>query len=159
MSASAPQTATYSDPFRNERVAATVMWERMLDPVPTLLGKLVSVASFRDAVSDEYQHPTLDRILSPEVARRVLRDSHDQLFAEWVGLFIDEQRDDMKRYLATLRKEGARDLLMKARESLIPPSANGAARRAFLGDLEEILTADYDPVQAQQERAVLQQVA
>ena len=118
------------------------MWERILDPIPTLLGKLVTVGSFHDGISDKYHHPPLDRILSPEVVCRVLRESHERLFAEWVGLFIDGQRDDLQRYLAGLRKDGARDLLLKARERLIPPSANPAARRVFLVELVEILTAD-----------------
>jgi hypothetical protein len=160
MSASAPQTATYSNRFGNERLAAAAIWERMLEPIPTLLGKLVSAASFRDGVTAEYHHPALNRILSAETACRVLRESHEHLFAEWVGLFLDEQRDDMRRYISTLRNEGARDLLLKARESLIPPSANAAVRRAFLNDLEEILAAG--PVSAASVprfRDFLQQVA
>lgn len=138
MSAAAPQVATYSDTIREEVVAAAAMWERMLDHVPTQLGKLVSVASFRVGISGEYRHANLDRILSPEVACRVLAESHGHLFAEWVGLFPDEQSDEVKRYLAGLPQENARELLVKALESLIPPSASAVARRAFLSDLEAI---------------------
>jgi hypothetical protein len=136
---SSVQPATYSRAISRERIEANAMWERMLGHIPTQLGKLVSVASFRVGASGEYRHPNLDRILSPEVARRVLCESHEQLFAEWVGLFPEEQAEDLKRYLGALPREGARELLLKASESLIPPSAGQAARRAFLCDLEAIL--------------------
>jgi hypothetical protein len=132
------------------------MWERMLGHIPTQLGKLVSVASFRVGTSGEYRHPNLDRILSPEVARRVLCESHEQLFAEWVGLFPEEQAEDLKRYLGALPKESARALLLKASESLIPPSAGAAARRAFLCDLEAILVSG---AEACERRRTLQSVA
>jgi len=147
MSAAAPQSATYRPTIRGERLAAAAMWERMLDHIPTQLGKLVSVASFRVGVSGEYRHPNLDRILSPEVASRVLGECHEHLFAEWVGLFPEEQADDVKRYLAALPQKNAGELLWKASESLIPPSACPVARRAFLSDLEAIfiLAADDSP--------------
>jgi hypothetical protein len=61
------------------------------------------------------------------------------LFAEWIGLFLDEQSEDLQRYLASLPKESAADLLRRASESLVPASANPVARRAFLSDLEQIL--------------------
>lgn len=138
MSAAAPQLATCNDTIRGEVLAGAVMWERMLDHVPTQLGKLISVASFRDRSSGEYRHANLDRILSPEVARRVLCESHEHLFAEWVGLFPDEQSVDVKRYLASMPQENARELLLKALESLIPPTASAVARHAFLSDLEAI---------------------
>jgi hypothetical protein len=139
---------------------AHAMWERMLSHIPTQLGRLVSVASFRVGSSGEYCHPNLDRILSPEVARRVLCESHEHLFAEWVGLFPDEQADDVKRYLAALPKEGARELLLMAGENLIPPSAGTVARRAFLSDLETILTNGRAPAaRAAQSCATLQSVA
>jgi hypothetical protein len=151
MSAAAPQSATYSEAFRKEHVAGAAMWERMLEHVPTQLGKLVSVASFRIGISAEYRHPSLDRILSAELAHRVLRESHEQLFAEWVGLFPEEQSDDVNRYLASLRQETARELLLKASEQLIPACANAVARRAFLSDLAAILTAQDTPAANQTE--------
>jgi hypothetical protein len=145
MSASAPQTAPYADSLRGERLAAAAMWGRMLDHIPTQLGKLISVASFRVGDTGEYCHPNLDRVLSPEVARRVLRESHEQLFVEWVGLFPEEQSDDVNRYLAALPREMARELLRKACENLIPSTASAVARRAFVADLETILTAGDTP--------------
>lgn len=117
------------------------MWDRMLGNVPTLLGKLVSVASFRVGASGEYRHPVLDRVLSPDVAALVLRESHEHLFAEWVGLFVEEQIEDIERYLESLRKDGARDLLKRAAESLVPVSACPVARLTFLNDFEQILAA------------------
>ncbi len=145
MSASSLQTATCCASDRDGKLAAATMWNRMLANVPTSLGKLVSVASFRVGSSGEYSHPVLDRVLSPEVASHVLRESHEHLFAEWVGLFIDEQSEDVERYLENLRKEGVRDLLRKAAENLVPVSACPVARRAFLNDLEQILAAG-DPL-------------
>ena len=136
--AAAPQTATYPDPIRGERLAAAAMWERMLAHIPTQLGKLVSVASFRVGNSGDYRHPRLGRILSPELAHRVLCDSHEHLFAEWVGLFPEEQSGDVQRYLATLPRKNARELLLRASENLIPATASPIARRAFLSDLEAI---------------------
>jgi hypothetical protein len=143
MTAAAPQTATQTQPNRH-LAAAAELWDRMLTHIPTQLGKLISVASFRTEISGEYQHPNLDRVLTSEVARRVLRESHEHLFAEWVGLFPEEQVADATRYLAALQQKNARDLLLKAGESLIPDAANSVARHTFLSDLEAILilTAD-----------------
>lgn len=145
MIASSPQTAIYCASARDGKLAAAAMWDRMLANVPTSLGRLVSVASFRVGASGEYRHPVLDRVLSPEVASHVLRESHEHLFAEWVGLFLNEQAEDVERYLGNLRKEGVRDLLRKAAENLVPASACPIARRAFLNDLERILAVG-DPL-------------
>jgi hypothetical protein len=139
MSASAPQTASDPALVRGGHVAAAAMWDRIIGNVPTLLGKLVSAASFRVGASPEYRHPNLDRVLSPEISSRVLRESHEHLFAEWVGLFLDEQSEDLQRYLTSLPRESAAELLHRASESLVPASANPVARRAFLNDLEQIL--------------------
>ncbi len=144
----APKTATYAQTFRGERLAAAAMWDRMLAHVPTQLGKLVSVASFRDGSTGEYGHPTLDRVLSAAVARRVLRESHEHLFAEWVGLFPDEQAADVKRYLAALPQKNARTLLRRALENLIPGSASLVARRAFLSDLQAVLAEEAEEAPA-----------
>lgn len=144
MSAAAPQTATCPGTLREDRLLAAAMWDRMLEPIPTQLGKLVSVASFRVGTSTDYRHPNLDGVLPPEAAQQVLRESHEHLFAEWVGLFLEEQSEDVKRYLANLPQQNARELLLQARESLIPPAASPVARRAFLSDLDAIfiLAAD-----------------
>jgi hypothetical protein len=160
MTAAAPQTATYTETFRGERLAAAAMWERMLNHVPTQLGKLVSVASFRVGISAEYRHPNLDRILSAEAAGRVLRECHEHLFAEWVGLFPEEQSDDVSRYLAALPQDNARDLLLRAIESLIPAAANPIARRTFVFDLEAILIlAANGPAAGSRDAEPLQSVA
>jgi hypothetical protein len=135
----APQTATDPALVRDGHVAAAAIWDRMIGNIPTLLGKLVSTAAFRVGMSTEYRHPNLDRVFSPEVASRVLRECHEHLFAEWVGLFINEQSEDLRRYLSSLPKESAPDLLRRASDSLVPTSANAIARHAFLNDLEQIL--------------------
>jgi hypothetical protein len=143
MSRFTPHPESYLNSFGNERLQAALMWDRMLAPIPTLFGKLVTVASFRDGVSDEYRHPALGRILSPEVAHHVLRKSHERLFAEWIGLFIDQQRIEIRRYLAAARSRDVCQLLMKARGCLTPPSVNPVGCGVFLRELEQLLTADY----------------
>ena len=115
------------------------MWQRMIDPIPSLLGKLVTVASFRTGIGAEYRHPTLGIVLSPEVASEVLRENHEHLFAEWMGLFFEEQREEVSQYLATLPKSSGRGLLMNALEALVPAGAAAAACKAFYADLEEIM--------------------
>jgi hypothetical protein len=142
MSASAPQTAAYPCQAGSEHLAATAMWGRMLGHVPTLLGKLVSVASFRVGLTVEYRHPTLDRILSPEICSRVLRESHEHLFAEWVGLFVEEQAEDLQQYLESFRRGDARGLLRKASENLVPAGVHVVAHHTFHSDLESILASD-----------------
>jgi hypothetical protein len=162
MSAAAPQTATCTSTFQQDRLAAAAMWARLLEPIPTQLGKLVSVASFRVGISTDYRHPNLDRVLSPEAAQQALRESHEHLFAEWVGLFLEEQSEDVRRYLAALPQKNARELLLQASESLIPPTATPVARRAFLSDLDAIfiLAAHTSPASSPRETCeALQPVA
>jgi hypothetical protein len=122
-----------------ERAAASRMWQPMLDTIPTLLGRLVTVASFRAPDSDEYHHPKLDRVFPDGLAGEVLRESHERLFAEWLGLFPDEQEHVLNAYLESLPPASGRKLLLDASHGLVPPSVSGAVRTVFLAEFAQIL--------------------
>jgi hypothetical protein len=122
-----------------ERAAASRMWQPMLDTIPTLLGRLVTVASFRLPESDEYHHPKLDRVFPDGLAGEVLRESHERLFAEWLGLFPDEQEQVLNTYLESLPPASGRKLLLDASQGLVPPSVSGAVRAVFLTEFAQTL--------------------
>lgn len=116
---------------------AAEAWARLLGEVPTTFGKLVQVASYREEGSGRYSHPQLQRVFADAVIDSVLRASHDELFGEWLNYSLEQQRDEVVEYLASLRGAQGQDRTMiETSVRLIPASAGAAQRKLFLSDME-----------------------
>lgn len=126
--------------FHREADNAASVWLSVLAQVPTVFGKLLWVASFRSANSNRYWHPALAYMFSPEVASRVLEESHRKHFDIWLNMGLQKQYDDFAEYIDTLRFiEHPKDFLQNVGPKLIPPSAIAPQQALFDTDLAVVL--------------------
>lgn len=117
------------------RVRGTDAWRHVLSEVPTVFGRLTYLAALRNPVTGEYAHAMLSRLLSAEEADRTLRQSHHQVFFEWLTFNLADQKMDLDEYF---RGGGAFLSVAKCRD-LVPRSAREVERQLYLTDLETLL--------------------
>jgi hypothetical protein len=103
--------------------------------IPTLFGRLVLLSSLRDPATGEYSHPSLARLWDPEEVDRTIRVSHQQVFQQWLGFRLAEQKADLDEYLN--EAGGPRHAL--AYRHLPPNAARDVERQLYLTDLETLL--------------------
>jgi len=119
------------------------VWQRTLGQIPTAFGKLVYLASLRNANTGCYQHFGLAQLYGADEADRVLRSSHESVFGEWLNFDLASQKSDLDAYLLSVGDD--RTTVLDAWESLSPyktltPAAAGDAERfLYASDLEIIL--------------------
>jgi hypothetical protein len=119
----------------NSSPLGTEIWRKQLLQIPTLLGRLVYLASLRDRNTGQYEHPELSDVLGRESADQVLRHSHLQVFSQWIGWSLEEKKADLDEYL----REGVEQQLIRDYPSLIPAGARDMERQLYLSDLETLL--------------------
>lgn len=123
--------------------AAADLWRHTLSQIPSVFGRLVYLCSLRDANTGIYQHFGLAQTFGDVEAGRVLRESHQQIFADWLCFKLQEQKADLDMYFSNL--EGYRRTVVETwtrltpYRNLIPSSAPEADRQLFIVDLEAIL--------------------
>ena len=78
-------------------------------------------------------------MLGPEDTDRSIRHSHYQVFSEWLGFSLAEQKDDISEYLRTANGQRSRLQSMLLYRQLIPASAREVERQLYLTDLETLL--------------------
>jgi hypothetical protein len=117
------------------RTPAAHIWRKTLSQIPTVFGRLVFVASLRDTGTGKYSHEALVRLLSQEDTDRTLCNSHHQVFSEWLGFSLSEQKSDLDDYLNVAGSP--RDALHY--RDLVPPTARDVERQLYLTDLETLL--------------------
>jgi hypothetical protein len=126
-----------------ERNAAQDLWKHTLSRIPTVLGRLIYLASLRDPNSGIYRHHGLSGAFGREESGKALRESHEQTFAEWLKLPLSARHQDLMAYLAGLEDPPqtvlAHWLGSKAYRAQVPSSAREAERRLFFEDLEALL--------------------
>jgi hypothetical protein len=109
---------------------------RTLSQIPTVFGRLVYLASLRDTESNRYIHVALTPLLGPEDADRTLCDSHHQVFAQWIGSSLAEQKADLDLYV---RSTDGPKYIRQEYTNLVPPMARDVERQLYLTDLETLL--------------------
>lgn len=117
------------------RIAGSELWRKTLLQIPTLFGRLVFLASLRDGVTGHYYHQGLAQSVGAEDADRSLCASHHQVFQQWLGFSLEEQRADLDEYLST--SAGPRYALPYRK--LVPPMARDVERQLYVADLETLL--------------------
>lgn len=125
--------------LQRNRVPADRMWRNVLLQIPTVFGRLVFLASLRDEASGRYRDEKLDSLLGPEDTDRSIRHSHYQVFSEWLGFSLAEQKDDISEYLRGASGQRSRLQSMMPYRQLIPASAREVERQLYLTDLETLL--------------------
>lgn len=119
------------------------LWSRTLAQVPTTFGRIVYLASLRDANTGRYQHFGLAQVYSLEEAAGALLASHIEAFGEWLNYPLARQKSDLEEYLGSLEEDRTTVLrtwlALSPYRNLIPTDATEAQRELFVSDLELIL--------------------
>ena len=125
--------ASKSLPVRENALA---VWRRTLLQIPTVFGRLVYLASLRDPHTGRYAHFSLTPLIGPEESDRTLCHSHHQVFAQWIGFSLAEQKADLEVYVS---QPGGRQNLLDQYLSAVPPAAREVERELYLTDLETLI--------------------
>jgi hypothetical protein len=126
-----------------DRSAASDLWRNTLSQIPSVFGRLVYLASLRNANSGRYEHHGLALVFGEDDANRALKKSHSRAFREWLTFNLEQQKADLELYLSAL-VENRRTVLATWLElapylTLIPAAIRGIERRLYLADLKALL--------------------
>lgn len=131
--------------FCSERGVALAdeITNQILERASSPFGKLVLLSSLLcNRRAGAYHHPALDGVVPSCFASLVLRRNHEQVFATWLELILEEQWKEMREYLAS-PEVGEVAWAKEPKEfweTLIPESARQPERELFLSDLKLILS-------------------
>ncbi len=114
---------------------AAAVWRETLSRFPAVFGRLVYLASLCDAGTGRYFHPSLNATIGDEDADRGLCDIHYQVFSQWIGFSLAEQKADLELYI---RHAGGKQLLYQYIK-LVPRTAREVERQLYLTDLETLI--------------------
>ena len=117
------------------RGPAAELWRKTLSRIPTQFGRLVFLSSLRDALTGRYSHPPLSQIVGGEITDRTLCHSHHQIFSEWLGFTLAQQKADLDEYLVT----STAPLELAHYRDIAPSTAHQVERQLYLTDLETLL--------------------
>jgi hypothetical protein len=114
-----------------------------LSTLPSLLERLIFLASLKDLRTDEHAEQVLALKFGRAEVDRVLAEEHRAVFEAWLCLNLKDQASEMERYAAAqdapshaVFSAWAHDRLY---QRLIPPGAIKAQRELFVTDMEVIL--------------------
>jgi len=126
-----------------ERSAAEDLWKHTLSQIPTVYGRVTYLASLRDQNSGIYRHHGLAVIFGREESSKALRDSHQEVFAEWLNLSLKDKWRDLAQYFESLEEPlgmvVAHLLDSGIYKTQVPDSARKMERELFCADLEALL--------------------
>lgn len=126
-----------------ERDAISDLWRNTLSQIPAVFGRLVYLATLRDANSGRYEHHGLALVFGENEADRALRRSHIQTFSEWLCFNLEQQKADLDLYLSALLEERCRVietwLRLEPFRTLLPSSATKAETELYLSDFRILL--------------------
>lgn len=111
------------------------LWRNTLSQIPSYFGRLVLLASLREDLTGRYSHPPMERVVGDEITDRTLRQSHHEIFSEWLRFTLAEQMADLDRYLSA--SLAAPEILPY--RNLPPATAHQVERQLYLADLETLL--------------------
>lgn len=117
-----------------DRRGAAEIWRVTLSKFPTLFGRLIFLASLRNSRSGHYAHEALASIPEDE-ADRALRNSHQQVFQQWISSGLADQKADLEEYLNEM---GGPRYALPYRD-LAPVTARDVERQLYITDLETLL--------------------
>jgi hypothetical protein len=119
------------------------VWNRTLAQIPSTFGKIAYLTSLRNENSGRYEHFGLAQLYTEEDADIVLRESHEELFRQWLNYPLEPQTKDLERYLDSLEDDSDTVvetwLSLNPYRRLIPARATAAERELYVSDLELIL--------------------
>lgn len=126
-----------------EHSAVADLWKHTLSRIPTAYGRLTYLASLRDTSSGVYRHHGLNAIYGREESARAMRESHEQVFAEWMNLDLQTKTADLADYATGL--EDPPTIVLKflattaTSEFQLPDNARAMERKLFRRDFEMVV--------------------
>jgi hypothetical protein len=126
-----------------QRGALSDLWRNTLLQIPTLYGRLSYLASLLDADSGRYRHHGLADVFGRNESHAALRDSHLEVFREWINLPLRDRHADLKQYLISLPETSERVIRHWRRSRVyrnsVPTAAGAMERELFHADVEALL--------------------
>lgn len=131
------------DSARLVRGAPADLWRNTLAGISTWFGRLVYLSGLRDPNTGAYQHYGLVQVFGDEEADRTLRDSHMQIFIEWLSFSMERKKAELDGFLDSV-DGGARAVIenwlrAKPYRTLPPVEAREVERRHFVSEVEVLL--------------------
>jgi hypothetical protein len=128
------------------------LWNRTLERIPTLIGRLAYLARLRNRETDLYEHYGLMSVFGEEKAESALRSSHQRVLEEWLSQGINFQREDLSEYLDGLPQSKKKSIQNWIQQEpfmeFLPPLATEAQRLAFQANMQLILPSLRNPAAA-----------
>jgi PAS domain S-box-containing protein len=119
------------------------LWRDAATRSPSLFGRLVFLAAFRNPATDLYEDDPLAARYGPQDTNSALSAAHHRAFLDWLQLDLSGQKQDLLLYLENLNGDGNPILRGWLRQGVppefIPAQANEGSRTLFLSDLEALL--------------------
>jgi len=130
-----------SSPEREK--AARDLWRHTLSQIRSQFGRMVYLASLRDANTGAYQHHGLAMVAGSETAAQTLEASHLEVFREWIRLPLEEQHGDLGVYFSD-QESGTQVIVatwtkLASYHNLLPAEALPEERELFLADVRALL--------------------
>jgi len=126
-----------------DRSAQSDLWKHTLSRIPSVYGRLVYLASLRDTNSGTYRHHGLHATFGREEAVRALKESHQEVFEEWLNLSLAARCADLQGYLSALDEPTQMVvehwLQSGVYRSYVPSTAMEAETELFCSDLDALL--------------------
>ena len=126
-----------------QRGLAADLWRQTLSQIPSIYGRLVYLASLRNANTGRYEHHGLALIHGEKEADTALRESHTQAFQEWLNFGIEQQKADLDLYLSAFSADKNNLIETWIRlapyRNMVPTTVRPQERDLYLADLESLL--------------------
>lgn len=125
------------------RDAASDLWQRTLEKIETVYGRLAYLSSLCDGNTGRYAHFGLSQVFGAEEAEKTLRESHLQVFRFWLGMPLADRKADLDVHLLTL-EGGARLTVETWRDrgtplGVIPAQALSVEKELYEVDFNALL--------------------
>jgi len=126
-----------------DRSASADLWRNTISQIPSVFGRLVYLASLRNANNGEYEHHGLALVFGEDEANKALKNSHSAVFAEWLSFNIEQQKADLDLYISGLFEDKRVVLATWSRltpyRNLLPVSVRAVEKRLYLADFAALL--------------------
>jgi hypothetical protein len=119
------------------KLAMEDLRERTLASLDGRFHKLVYIAGLLDG--EHYRHDGLASIYNDSIADHVLRESHVEVWTQWMECKMDEQSEDLDKYLRHCRARVLLEWQEKDFGRLTPPSMPSFLEHHFRTNLQMLI--------------------